>query len=240
MMPFVVGSSWAIRHWDRDPGPSLPDPRDLGLFRMARRLRCLLQLRFRGEGLPLLVHRGTTGRTPDIPPRLGVPRGRGLVGGIRTEIPRTRRDEPSAVPAMIDRKSRNLSSDGYAHGEESECRVGSSARCRADGGVPRDGTAHPARRWRGRRGCLAEQDARQDDDHHGVGPGRRAGRVSLRAAERRTHQPGRDAGPGRARRVPRSRVPRTGAPNWPVPSSAPCWSTSITPRRSMHSNSTST
>ena len=90
MIPFVVGSSWAIRHWDRVPGPSLPDPGDLGLFRMARWLRCLLQLRLRGEGLPLLVHRGTTGRTPDIPPRLGVPRRRGLVGGIRTEILRTR------------------------------------------------------------------------------------------------------------------------------------------------------
>ena len=50
------------------------------------------------------------------------------------------------------------------------------APCRADRGVPRDGAAHPARRWCGRRGCPAEQDIRQDDDHHGLGPGRRAWR----------------------------------------------------------------
>ena len=109
------------------------------------------------------------------------------------------------------------------------------------GRVPRDGAADPARRRRGRRGRPAEQDLRQDDDHHGLGPGGGAGRLSLRAAERRAHQPGRDAGPGRPRASSPARgCSPTGAPSWPAPSSGRCSSTSITPRRSGPSSRTST
>ena len=103
--------------------------------------------------------------------------------------------------------------DGTLHDEGIQSDGGASAPRRADGGVPRDGAAHPARRRRGRRGCPAEQDVRQDDDHDGLGPGSGAGRLSVRAIERRPHQPGRDPRPRRARGVPPlARAPVLGRP----------------------------
>ena len=114
-------------------------------------------------------------------------------------------------------------------------------RGRVDRGIPGDGAADPARRWRGRRGCPAEQDVRQDDDHDRLGPGGGAGRVRLRAIERRAHQPGRDSLPGRSRRIP----PVAGAALLGCPARrrlrrCRCWSMSTTARRSGPSSRTST